>query len=312
MLAEFILKIATKTEDTMLDIRQARTGAETEDALFDSEAGGEHGADLYVASHVAERITVEQARTDAARTHYAQHGWLAVRDVLDADEVSVAFAAIDDLVRGRVAGFKGVIYERAVRGRLGQIPEAERRDAVRKLFRFAQFEPRLEILVRQANINAICRNLLGGKTPSLFQDMALLKPPFIGREKPWHQDHAFFNYSLDTKFVGVWIALDRATIQNGCMHVLDRGHLQGPKIHFKRRDVQICDTEMLGQTAVAFPLEPGDAMFFDGLLPHGTPANSSPDRRRALQFHYAPEGAVEGDSSMRLSVFGAEGKDATC
>lgn len=280
--------------------------------LFDSEAGGEHRTDLYVADRVAERISVEQALTDGARAHYAEHGWLAVRNVLGAAEILDAFAAIDDLIRGRVEGFKGVIYERAARDRMAVMSDDERHDAVRKLFRFADFEPRLAALVRQANITAICRSLLGGEAPSLFQDMALLKPPFIGREKPWHQDHAFFNYSIDTKFVGVWIALDPATMQNGCMHVLDRGHLQGPKVHFKRRDVQICDTEMLGQTAVGFPLEPGDAMFFDGLLPHGTPANSSPDRRRALQFHYAPEGVIEGDSSVRLGLFGSEGKDATC
>ena len=279
---------------------------------FDSEAGGDHQADLYVANGVAERVSVQHALTEKARDHYAQHGWLAVRGVLDAAEVADAFAAIEDLIRGRVEGFKGVIYERAVRDRIAGMSGDERYDAVRKLFRFGDCEPRLGSLIRQANITAICRSLLGGKDPTLFQDMALLKPPFIGREKPWHQDHAFFNYSIDTKFVGVWIALDPATMQNGCMHVLDRGHLQGPKIHFKRRDVQICDTEMLGQTSIGFPLEPGDAMFFDGLLPHGTPANASPDRRRALQFHYAPAGAVEGSSAMRLELFGPEGKDATC
>lgn len=299
----------------MLDLsNQTKAGSTglAEMFLFDSEAGGDHQADLYSADRVAERISVDQALTDSARAHYAEHGWLAVRNVLSAGEIAQAFSATDDLIRGRVAGFKGLIYERTVRDRIATMSDDERYDAVRKLFRFARFEPRLGALVQQANITAICRFLLGGKAPELFQDMALLKPPFIGREKPWHQDHAFFNYSIDTKFVGVWIALDPATMQNGCMHVLDGGHLHGPKTHFKRRDVQICDAEMLGQTAVGFPLEPGDAMFFDGLLPHGTPANSSPDRRRALQFHYAPAGVVQGDSSIRLGLFGPEGKDATC
>jgi phytanoyl-CoA hydroxylase len=35
------------------------------------------------------------------------------------------------------------------------------------------------------------------------------------------------------------------------------------------------------------PLKPGGVLFFSGLLHHGTPPNTSPLRRRALQFHYA-------------------------
>ena len=285
---------------------------ETSDLLLDEEAGGEYHTDLYRAADTAERITPGQAMTEAARQHYVSHGWLSVRGVLNADEVATAQDAVGDLLGRRVPGFKGLMYERAARGRIGQMTEAERQDAVRKLFRFAPFEPRLAALTQHPALTAICRSLLGGQTPELFQDMALLKPPRIGREKPWHQDHAFFNYPIETKFVGVWIALDPATLENGCMRVLDGGHLPGPRLHFRRRDVQICDTEILGQTSIAFPLEPGDAMFFDGLLPHGTPANTSPDRRRALQFHYAPKGAVEGDSALRLRLFGAEGKDAVC
>ena len=56
--------------------------------------------------------------------------------------------------------------------------------------------------------------------------MALLKPP-RGREKPWHQDHAYFNLPLDTPIVGVWIALDEATPENGCMHVIPGSHREG-------------------------------------------------------------------------------------
>jgi phytanoyl-CoA hydroxylase len=216
------------------------------------------------------------------------------------------------LVEDRVPGFRGRIYEASVRPRLAAMSPAERGDAVRKLFRFVAHEPRLAALSEQPAMLTIIRSLLECRTPRLFQDMALLKPPRIGREKPWHQDHAFFDFSLETRFLGVWIALDPATIENGCMHVLDGGHRAGPRLHFRRRDFQICDTELLGQRSVAFPLEPGDALFFDGLLPHGTPANDSPLRRRALQFHYCTEDAAELESGFRLKVFGAEGKDVSC
>jgi hypothetical protein len=37
--------------------------------------------------------------------------------------------------------------------------------------------------------------------------MALLKPPGGGREKPWHQDKAYFNLTLDTPVVGTVLQL---------------------------------------------------------------------------------------------------------
>ena len=48
---------------------------------------------------------------------------------------------------------------------------------------------------------------LVGDTPELFQDQALLKPPLIGREKPWHQDSAYFNLPPESLVVSVWIEL---------------------------------------------------------------------------------------------------------
>jgi ectoine hydroxylase-related dioxygenase (phytanoyl-CoA dioxygenase family) len=64
-------------------------------------------------------------------------------------------------------------------------------------------------------------------------------------ETPWHQDHAYFNLPEGTPVVGVWIALDDATPENGCMHFIPGGHREGPIAHFNRRDWQICDEEIL-------------------------------------------------------------------
>ena len=62
----------------------------------------------------------------------------------------------------------------------------------------------------------------------------------------------------------------------------------------------------------AAPLAPGGCLFFDSMLHHGTPANASPQRRRALQFVYVPASAVRITQAERLAVFGSEGKDVTC
>ena len=109
-------------------------------------------------------------------------------------------------------------------------------------------------------------------TPVLFQDMALLKPPG-GREKPWHQDCAYFNYPLGTTIIGVWIALDHADANNGCLHILPGTHREGPVNHFKRRDWQICDTDVQTERDVVVPLAPGGCLLWHGMTHHGSPTN---------------------------------------
>jgi len=157
---------------------------------------------------------------------------------------------------------------------------------VRKLMGFTKHEPRLDALASAAGLLGIVQRLLAGREPRMFQDMALLKPP-RGREKPWHQDNAYFDIAADEPVVGVWIALDAATPANGCMHLVPGSHRAGPTVHFKRRDWQLCDTEVRGKAIVACPLRPGGLLLFNGLTWHGTPANDTDQRRRALQFHYA-------------------------
>lgn len=278
---------------------------------FDQEQGGNYKEGLYDPIASAPRIDVATALQAPAREHYRQHGWLSVKGLLDQAELVRAKAAIDDLVNGKVPLFSGVSYERAYSDILTSLSPQQRYDAVRKLYDFVPYEDRLATIALGERITSICRHLIE-RDVRLFQDMALLKPPRGGREKPWHQDHAFFNYPLGTRIVGVWIAVDEATIANGCMQVLDGGHLLGPIHHFRRRDWQICDTEMEGRQSIAFPLEPGDGMFFDGLLPHGTPSNNSAQRRRALQFHYMDADAHAADEAERLALFGGEGAGATC
>ncbi|NJL31458.1 MAG: phytanoyl-CoA dioxygenase family protein [Phycisphaerales bacterium] len=54
---------------------------------------------------------------------------------------------------------------------------------------------------------------------------ALLKPPTVDVKNRGHQDHAYFNVDTQDRLVGVWIALDQADVDNGCMQVLHAGAL---------------------------------------------------------------------------------------
>lgn len=245
--------------------------------------------------------------------HYHDQGYLMVRKAFDPDEVKAALGGLVDLIMGKNPDFKGISFEAKAQDRLSQLSPEDRQDAVRKIMAFVEYDQRLKAMSHHPKLLAAVGTLLGDKEPTMFQDMALVKPPRLGREKPWHQDKAYFNYPLATPVVGVWIALDEATVENGCMQFLPGQHKEGPRIHFQRRDWQICDTEMMGQRSVTAPLKPGGLLLFSGLLPHGTPHNASGKRRRALQYHYAPSDAKPlDDQNERLENFGSEGKDVSC
>jgi phytanoyl-CoA hydroxylase len=277
------------------------------------DAGSEmHDPALYrpgpTEAHGVERLSDIGPREIA---FYREHGYLVVRQAFTPDQVRNALAGLLGLIMGEKPDFTGISFEAAAREKLATLDAAQRQDAVRKLMWFTPVEPRLAALSNHPALLSVLTTLMGGRSPFMFQDMALLKPPALGREKPWHQDHAYFDYPIGAPIVGVWIALDEATVENGCMQLLPGEH-RAPIVHFKRRDWQICDAAILGRQSVAAPLKPGGLLLFDGLLPHGTPHNFSGQRRRALQFHYAPDGLTKTSAEERMRVFGSEGKDVTC
>ena len=278
----------------------------------------DHGAEL----HAPELYQPEAGTAHSVATlddigpseiaFYREHGYLVVREAFTQAEVASALAGVVDLIMGKVPSFNGITFEAGAKAILPTLSVEQRQDAVRKVWFFVNHEARLKAISHHAKVLAAVRKLMGDREPEMFQDMCLVKPPRLGREKPWHQDHAYFDYPLGTPVVGTWIALDAATIENGCMQLLPGRHREGPIVHFQRRDWQICDTVILGTRSVAAPLPPGGMLFFDGLLPHGTPHNASANRRRALQFHYAPAGITKTTAEERMKHFGSEGKNVSC
>ncbi|MDB6170125.1 MAG: hypothetical protein JWM88_2989 [Verrucomicrobia bacterium] len=283
----------------------------TPEVLFDVVADM-HAPELYQPRGVADGVERLSDIGPEQIAFYRDQGYLVVRQAFNSDEIQDAIEGLVDLIMGKRPDFKHVYFEGKAKEILPTLGPDQRQDAVRKIGMFIEFDARLKAISHHAGLLAVLKMLLGGPEAEMFQDMALIKPPRLGREKPWHQDKAYFEYALRTPVVGVWIALDEATVENGCMQIMPGRHKEGPILHFQRRDWQICDNTMLGQKSIAVPLKPGGLLFFDGMMPHGTPHNSSPNRRRALQFHYAPAGTTKVEAAERLKHFGAEGKNVTC
>lgn len=264
-----------------------------------------HPPALYTVAAVASPMVVSEVHTESSLALYRQHGWLAVQDVWGAATVAASAQLLDELAAGREAAGAERQLEATASDDLAAPQSAPPR--VRKLGFSEMLAAESGLPVGESTMLGIVRYLLGCEEVELYQAMALLKPPAGGREKPWHQDHAYFDLAVGTPVIGVWIAIDEATLENGCMHLLDGGHLTGPRPHFAIRDWQLCDSDMLGVGSVAVPLAPGGALFFDGLLPHGTPTNQSERRRRAVQLHFCPAGSRRVTKAERFSTFGDRG-----
>lgn len=238
------------------------------------------------ASARAAVLPAYRARLEAADLQrFAERGYLAMEGVLTAEDVVQCAAALDQVARRRPEGV-GVqdepYYQRDGR-EAGAVDPALR---VRKLWKFAGADAILGAAVAAPRMTAILDQLVGPGA-RLIQDMALMKPPHRGAEKPWHQDNAYFDWAPLDGVIGVWIALDPATVENGCMQIVPGSHRAGPAPHYHVRDCQLVDQASRAAGAEVVPLGPGGALFFSALLHHGTPPNRSADRRRALQFHYA-------------------------
>lgn len=285
---------------------------------IDGGAGPEglelYAPDLYKADRLAVPLNGFDAVDDDAIAQYRRTGFLAIENAFSPEEVRDAQEALAHLVGGGNPDFEGVYFEQFAADRLSDLTLDEKLDSVRKLASFVDYEPRLKALSDHPKVTSLISRLLRDSgTPWMFQDMALLKPPG-GREKPWHQDKAYFDVPIESPVAGIWIALDAVGPENGCMFLLEGAQALGPVVHFHRRDWQICDSDVTSMPwdVVAVPLQPGGCMVFDGLLPHGTPTNTSDKRRRACQFHYAPSGTPRSPKEDRIATFGSEGKDVSC
>jgi phytanoyl-CoA hydroxylase len=109
----------------------------------------------------------------------------------------------------------------------------------------------------------------------------------------WHQDEDFIP-TRDRSLTAVWIALDDATIENGCLWVLPGSHRRGVlyPTHEQTDPRFDCTVESYAfpyrdEEAVPVEIPAGTALVFNGYLLHRSLPNSGRHGyRRALANHY--------------------------
>lgn len=133
--------------------------------------------------------------------------------------------------------------------------------------------------------------VIGFAESHLVQSMYIFKQPNIGGEVSCHQDSTFI-YTEPTDIVGLWFALEDATVENGCLWTIPGGHKRGLKSRWVRSPVegrmafQVYDPEPWPEHELV-PLEvpKGSLILLNGLLPHRSFENRSPRSRHAYTLH---------------------------
>jgi phytanoyl-CoA hydroxylase len=131
---------------------------------------------------------------------------------------------------------------------------------------------------------------LGINDPLLLQSMYIFKQPRIGGEVTCHQD-ATFLYTEPLRMVGLWFALEDATIENGCLWAIPGGHQLGLKSRFVRAEGGGTRFELLDDSPWPVerlqPLEvkKGTLIVLHPLLPHLSRENKSSKSRHAYTLH---------------------------
>jgi len=124
-----------------------------------------------------------------------------------------------------------------------------------------------------------------------MQSMFFVKPPAF-QGQAWHQDEIYIP-TRDRSLLGAWMALDDATIENGCLWILPRSHRTGylyPQRQHDNPDEFDFSLESHGfDDAAEIPVEvkTGSVVFFNGHLLHRSKKNRSANSyRRVLVNHY--------------------------
>ena len=133
--------------------------------------------------------------------------------------------------------------------------------------------------VQAPKVVAILQQLLGPNVEFLSMK-AVFKNAQTTFNSPWHQD--WFYWQGSNK-ISIWIALDDATPENGCLRMVPGSQHQVfnmatvEDVHgFNRR---VTDEDLQGWPIETLPVQRGDAVFFHDLALHGSCPNSSGKER---------------------------------
>jgi len=236
----------------------------------------------------SETLTAPRAarlRRGTAVSEYDREGYLIVPDALSVDMIAAARAEATAICRGLRGGINGVTSGL----------EHDDDSTVLRRYLCIHFPHKISsTMLDIARLPAVLDVLVEviGPNVKMMQSMLFIK----SEGKPgqaWHQDEAHIP-TRDRSLTAVWIALDDATVENGCLWVIPGSHRSGVLHPVREQNdprfdctQEAYDFGYREDDAVPVELPAGAALVFDGYLLHRSlPNTGNHGMRRALVNHY--------------------------
>ena len=242
---------------------------------------------------------------------FAENGYLRYGRVLDMPEVEALRTALDNVIAIESAGGDDSEVEFKFGHRRGGAmesdAEAQRPRVITQYVNMFKREPSYERLLHHPLISGVACALLNTPRVRLWHDQIISKPPRDNGHFRFHQD--FYLWPLrEPRIATCWLALDDATPENGCMHVVPGSHrdprfgLESYAAELKARgaaEAEGREPEESERQKMAYEpasigrpveLKAGECMFHHCLNFHATPANVTDRQRRAHIMIFMAEG----------------------
>lgn len=147
--------------------------------------------------------------------------------------------------------------------------------------------PALEAFVLGPGIAGIAE-ACGISNPMLFNEQFVVKGAGKGASFAWHQDGAYVGFD-HVPYLTVWIAVDDATEDNGCVYILPRDLQENPALD--PHEWQEGSNELNGysgsETGRAMTCKAGTVVAFSSLTLHSSGVNITDAPRRAYVCQYS-------------------------
>jgi phytanoyl-CoA hydroxylase len=212
-------------------------------------------------------------------------GFLVVEGFLDEGELQLWREVTEEAMRLRLTG--------TTLNNQGE-PDSFYAQVFTQCLNLKDIHPRMAQLVFDERLGQTAGTLAGLEGVRVWHDQALVKGPYAN-PTAFHFDDPFWSF-YSHQAVNMWVALDDATLANGCLWYFPgtqraaRFELVG--IGENLGDIFKAYPEWRKIEAVPAPCPAGSAIFHNGLIAHGAGANMTPFFRRAMTVGFMPHDAV--------------------
>lgn len=211
---------------------------------------------------------------------FQEQGYLTLPAITTAAEVEQLQAIYDQLFAQKAGRDQGDHLD------LVTTDEDDQKPVLPQILNPGKYAPALLDTLFRANAAAIIQQLLGPEA-TLGGDHAILKPPHTDATTPWHQDEAYWDADKEYNSLSIWIPLQEATLENGCMWFVPGTHQQDVLPHRPIGNdprvigLEVADVAARIANAVACPIPAGGATLHHSRTLHYTGPNRTDYPRRA-------------------------------